>query len=106
MRSKPVESAPPRTGGAVVVRVPGLLRSYTGGAAQVRLADLPAPATLAAALAELDRRFPGVRFRIVDEQDALRPHIKIFVDGEPVRALAARLPAGAELIIVGALSGG
>lgn len=106
MHSRQGEAAPPHAGGAVVVFIPGLLRSYTAGEARVTLAELPAPATLAAALAELDRRFPGIRFRIVDEQDALRPHIKIFVDGESVRSLAARLPAAAEVMIVGALSGG
>jgi molybdopterin converting factor small subunit len=87
----------------VHVRVPGLLRSYTGAA------DVELPAaigTLGAALAELDRRFPGVRFRLIDEQGAIRPHIKLFVDGELARDLAAGLAPGGELMIVGALSGG
>jgi molybdopterin converting factor small subunit len=94
-----------RTGPAVA-RIPGLLRSYTGGAATVRLDGLPPGATLGDALGELDRRFPGLRFRIVDEQGAVRPHIKIFVDGDLVRDLATALPAAADLMLVGALSGG
>jgi hypothetical protein len=107
MRSKPADTAARRRpAGAVVARIPGLLRSYTAGAATVALADLLAGATLGDALAELDRRFPGLRFRIVDEQGALRPHIKIFVDGALVRELAAPLPPAADLMIVGALSGG
>ena len=107
MRSKPADAAARRhPAGAVVVRIPGLLRSYTAGAATVALADLPAGATLGDALADLDRRFPGLRFRIVDEQGALRPHIKIFVDGTLRRELAAPLPPAADLMIVGALSGG
>jgi hypothetical protein len=107
MRSKPADAAARRRpAGAVVARIPGLLRSYTAGAATVALAGLPTGATLCDALAELDRRFPGLRFRIVDEQGALRPHIKIFVDGALVRELAAPLPPEADLMIVGALSGG
>jgi hypothetical protein len=107
MRSKrDDDAARRRPAGAVVARIPGLLRSYTAGAATVALADLPAAPTLGDALAELDRRYPGLRFRVVDEQGALRPHIKIFVDGTLQRELAAPLPPAADLMIVGALSGG
>ena len=53
-----------------------------------RSRSAPRTATLADALAELDARFPGFRFRIVDEQGAIRPHIKMFVDGELARDLA------------------
>jgi molybdopterin synthase sulfur carrier subunit len=106
MPSKPADAAPDRPAGAVVARIPGLLRSYTDGMATVALADLTAGATLADALAGLDRRFPGLRFRIVDEQGGLRPHIKVFVDGSLVRDLAAPLPEAADLMLVGALSGG
>jgi hypothetical protein len=102
VRTPPSAAAP----AAVVVRIPGLLRSYTDGAATVALAIPRAPATLADALAELDRRFPGLRFRIVDEQGRLRPHIKAFVDGALVRDLATPLPPAADLMLVGALSGG
>ena len=87
----------------MIVRVPGLLRSYSGGADTV---ELLSPATLADALAALDARFPGLRFRIIDEQGAIRPHIKLFVDGVLARELATALPAARELMIVGALSGG
>ena len=84
-------------------RIPGLLRSYTAGAETVAL---PPHATLDEALRDLDARFPGLRFRIVDEQQAIRPHIKLFVDGELTRELAAPVVGSAELMIVGALSGG
>ena len=87
----------------VTVRIPGLLRSYTAGAQTVELSE---HATLGDALRDLDARFPGLRFRVVDEQDAIRPHIKMFVDGELARTLDAPLRAAAELMIVGALSGG
>ena len=88
------------------VRIPGLLRSYTNGAETVAL-DLRGPApTLADTLAELNARFPGFRFRIVDEQGAIRPHIRFFLDGEPVRDLKTVIRSVGELVIVGALSGG
>lgn len=88
------------------VRIPGLLRSYTKGAETVVL-DLRGPApTLADALAEIDRRFPGFKFRLIDEQGAIRPHIKIFLDGELARDLKTVARPAAELMIVGALSGG
>jgi len=88
---------------ALIVRIPGLLRSYTAGVERV---ELPAPVTLGDALRALDARFPGLRFRIIDEQDAVRPHIKLFVDGVLTRELTAAIPAARELTIVGALSGG
>ena len=88
------------------VRIPGLLRSYTQGAEMVILdAGGPDP-TLADALAELDARYPGFKFRIVDEQGAVRPHIKIFLDGELARDLRTEIRSASELMIVGALSGG
>ena len=85
------------------VLIPGLLRSYTGGAETV---VLPEHATLDAALRDLNARYPGLRFRVVDEQEAIRPHIKMFVDGELARRLDAPVAGARELMIVGALSGG
>ena len=90
-------------GPPVIVRIPGLLRSYTGGADQV---EVGTPATLGDAVNALDARFPGIRFRIIDEQDAVRPHIKLFVDGALVRNLTEPLATPRELMIVGGLSGG
>jgi hypothetical protein len=87
-------------------RLPGLLRAYTGGTAVWQVDDFPANATLRDALACLDARWPGVAFRLVDEQGALRPHIRIFVDATPVRDLDRSLPPDTEIMIVGALSGG
>ncbi len=87
------------------VRIPGLLLSYTNGAKNVELALAPA-ATLGDALQALNERFPGMRFRIVDEQGAIRAHIKIFVDGVLARDLATAVRPDGELMIVGALTGG
>ena len=62
--------------------------------------------TLAALLADLDRRHPGIRFRVIDEQDAIRPHIKIFVNRVQARSLALALAPSDEVLVVAALSGG
>ncbi len=63
-------------------------------------------ATLADLLADLDRRYPGIRFRVIDEQDAIRPHIRIFVNREAARDLALGLEPADEVLVVAALSGG
>ena len=86
----------------VEVRLAGLLHSYTGGAAQLEASG----ATIAEVLDDLDRRFPGIRFRLVDEQHRLRRHVRLFVNDADARQLAAPLAEGDEIYIVGALSGG
>jgi len=62
--------------------------------------------SLAELLRDLDRRFPGLRFRVIDEQDAIRPHIKIFVNRVQARSLQAPLAPTDEVLVVAALSGG
>ena len=57
-------------------------------------------------LCDLDRRYPGIRFRMIDEQDAIRRHIRVFVNGVQVRALDFALGRTDEVFIVQALSGG
>jgi len=83
------------------VLIPTPLRSYTGA----RLVDASG-ATLAEVLADLDRRWPGLRFRMIDEQDRVRPHIRFFVDGEQTFDLGRPVRPGESLQIVQALSGG
>ena len=65
-----------------------------------------AGATIAELLADLDRRYPGLRFRIIDEQDRMRPHMRFFINGEQVFDLCAPLSATDSVQIVQALSGG
>jgi len=83
------------------VMIPSSLRSYTE-----KSMTEASGATLGEALADLERRYPGIRFRVVDEQDRIRRHIRIFVDGEQARDLAQPLDGAGEVIIVQALSGG
>ena len=84
------------------VYVPSALRSYTGLKDEVDAEG----ATLEELLRGLDQRFPGIRFRIIDEQDSIRPHIKIFINHEQARELSAGLRAEDEVSILLALSGG
>jgi molybdopterin converting factor small subunit len=88
--------------GTVEVRLAALLHSYTRGA---RVVHAPG-ATLGAVFDALDQRYPGIRFRIVDEQDRVRRHVRVFVNGTDARDLATPLADGDRLYIVGALSGG
>ncbi len=83
------------------VWIPSSLRDYTG-----RSETEASGRTLAELLADLDRQYPGIRFRMVDEQDRLRRHMRVFVDGEAVHDLARPLQDGDEVFIVQALSGG
>ena len=62
--------------------------------------------TLAALFADLDRRYPGLRFRVVNEQNQLRPNMRVFVNGLGVRDLGHRLQTQDDVAIVLALSGG
>jgi molybdopterin synthase sulfur carrier subunit len=63
-------------------------------------------ASLAELLHDLDRRYPGIRFRMVDEQDRIRRHMRVFIGGDQVFDLSRRLRAEEEVIIVQALTGG
>ncbi|WP_373047499.1 MoaD/ThiS family protein [Vulgatibacter sp.] len=84
------------------VLVPSPLHSYTDGRSTVEAAG----ATLGDVLVALDECSPGLRFRIVDEQDRVRPHINFFVGTELVRRLDHPVEPTDELMIVCALSGG
>ena len=84
------------------VKLPTHLRSYTQGVAEVEAQG----ATLAEVLTDLDRRFPGIRFRVIDEQDRIRPHMKLFVGEEPAHTLAEPIRPGQDVHILQSLSGG
>ena len=84
------------------VAVPSPLRSYTAQRHEVEASG----ASVAELLADLERQFPGIRFRMIDEQDQLRPHLRIFVDRRETRRLDTPLVGGEEIHILQALSGG
>ena len=83
------------------VLIPSALRSYT----ESSQAEANG-ATLAELLVELDRQYAGIRFRMIDEQDRVRRHIRIFINGEQVDDLKQPLRANDDVAIVQALSGG
>jgi sulfur-carrier protein len=83
------------------VLIPSPLRSYTGTSAVE--AD---GGTLGELLDDLERRYPGIRFRMIDEQERMRRHIRFFVNGEPTFDLDLPVSVDDEVCIVQALSGG
>ena len=84
------------------VRIPSPLRSYTAGAATVA-AD---GGTVAEVLASLERRFAGIRFRMVDEQSRIRQHIRLYVNTAEVMELSQPVGARDVVHVICALSGG
>lgn len=92
---------------AVRFLLPQALRPHAGGRAGLDVAG--APATVGEALEALRAVHPGIVDRILTEQGAVRPHVNVFVGDESIRGtggLATPVPAGAEISIVPAVSGG
>jgi molybdopterin converting factor small subunit len=83
------------------ILIPGPLLSYT----TVREVDAGG-ATLTDVFIDLDRQYPGLRFRLIDEQENIRPHMRCFVNGEQVSDLMRPLHPTDTVQIVQALSGG
>lgn len=86
----------------MIVTLPSPLIEYTNGRREVAAVGR----TLNELLGDLDRQYPGIRFRMIDEQRRVRPHIKLFVDAELQCDLDAPVGHATELLIVAALSGG
>ena len=84
------------------MRVASPLRSYTAGAAVLRASGT----TLGQVLGDLERRCPGMRFRMIDEQQRIRPHLRLFVNSAEARELSAPVHPGDTVHIICALSGG
>lgn len=83
------------------VSIPSPLRSYTN-ADEVEAEGT----TVAELLDDLDRQYPGFRFRMIDEQGRIRPHMRIFVNRERVPGIEQALDPNDEVQILQALSGG
>ena len=84
------------------VRVGSVLFEYTGNKPEVEARG----ATVGAVLLDLDRRHPGLRFRVVDEQDRIRQHMNVFVAGRRARDLHVKIGPDDEVHILQAISGG
>lgn len=84
------------------VRIPSPLRSYTN---QVSVVSGKGN-TLSEVLDSLDIQFPGIRFRVVDEQNRIRKHMRIFIGQELIRDLQTAVTEADEITLLQALSGG
>ena len=90
---------------SVSVRIPTILRAYTGGAAKV---DAEA-GTLREVLAGLDVSYPGIGGRILDDAGKLRRFVNVYVGDEDVRlaqGLDTPVPAGVQGSVIPAVAGG
>lgn len=84
------------------VFLPSPLVSYTQGRREIEASG----ATVAGVLSALESRYPGLRFRIVDEQGRIREHIRFFVNETQIRELSVPVAPSDEIHIIAALSGG
>jgi len=90
---------------SVIVRIPTILRSYTGGESEVS-AD---GETLAGVLDDLDARYPGIKGRVLDDQGALRRFVNVYVGNDDVRfldSLDTKTPDGSQVSVIPAVAGG
>ena len=92
---------------SVSVRIPTILRTYTGGESEVSVE--PAEDTLAGVIESLEAAAPGIRARVLDDAGALRRFVNVYVDDDDVRftdGLATPTPAGTKISIIPAVAGG
>ncbi len=90
---------------SVSVRIPTILRAYTGGQAQVTAEG----ATLAEVLADLEKNHQGISARVLDDSGKLRRFVNVYVDDDDVRfadGLRTPTPDGANVSIIPAVAGG
>jgi sulfur-carrier protein len=90
---------------SVSVRIPTILRSYTGGAAEVATD----PGTLRDVITGLDVSYPGLSGRILDDAGKLRRFVNVYVDDEDVRlaqGLDTEVPSGVQVSVIPAVAGG
>lgn len=86
----------------MLVHIPSPLRSYTAGVSQVDAQG----ESISELLNNLDAKYNGIKFRMIDEHDRMRQHIKIFVNKNAVNSVTTPLSANDEVHIICALSGG
>ena len=89
----------------VMVRLPGALRDATGGQTKVEASGR----TLAEVIADVERRHPGFRGRILDDAGRLRSYVNVYIGDDDARAnggTAAPVPDGTEVMVIPAMAGG
>ncbi len=90
---------------SISVKIPTILRTYTGGTADVAVTG----ETLSEALADLDRQYPGIGARVLDDEGRLRRFVNVYVNDDDVRFLedlATSTPDGSSISIIPAVAGG
>ena len=90
---------------SVSVRIPTILRTYTGGESEVSAEG----STLAEVLDDLDASYSGIKGRILDEAGQLRRFVNVYVGTDDVRflqGLATPTPDGAKISVIPAVAGG
>jgi sulfur-carrier protein len=90
---------------SVQVRIPTILRTYTGGESEVSASG----STLSEVLDDLESSYSGIKGRIVDETGTLRRFVNVYVGNDDVRFLddlATETPDGAQVSVIPAVAGG
>ena len=90
---------------AVTVRLPGVLRDAVGGEARIEASG----ATLADVFADIDRRHPGFRGRVLDESGRIRTYVNVYIGEDDARSKGgtdAPVPEGSEVMVIPAMAGG
>jgi sulfur-carrier protein len=90
---------------SVNVRIPTILRSYTGGDSEVKATG----GTLREVLSDLDASYPGIAARILDDAGKIRRFVNVYVGDEDVRfaqGLDTATPEGAQISVIPAVAGG
>ena len=89
----------------VTVRLPTPLREYAGSASSIDVDAEPGD-SIGAVLRTLDRTFPGVGKRVLDEQGQIRRHVHVYVGDQRVKELTQPIAEGLDVTILAAVSGG
>ncbi len=90
---------------SVHVRIPTILRTYTGGASEVEASG----STLAEVLDDLEANHSGIRARVLDDNGELRRFVNVYVGNDDVRfldGLGSATPDGTQVSIIPAVAGG
>ena len=90
---------------SVSVRIPTILRTYTGGESEVSATG----DTMSAVLDDLEASYSGIRGRIIDESGALRRFVNVYVGNDDVRFLEnleTPTPDGVQISVIPAVAGG
>lgn len=90
---------------AVIVRLPGALRDAVGGETKIEASGT----TLADVFADIDRRHPGFRGRVLDDQGGIRSYVNVYVGDADARGsggLETPVPDGSEVMVIPAMAGG